>query len=165
MSNVGRYHLISHQTYTRIDMLIQIKSNLWNTVEADRSIQNERSLNPSDSTILTKGEVSFIYLSTKNVLIQTSYFADMIKEGTRSYMKKYCTQNQILTLIKTLEIVQSLCWSWITQFKDKLLFISSQGQVSQVLQSCLYFQGFWGSKLLNGCLVVCPSSLCLRAIQ
>ena len=65
-------------------------------------IQNERSL--------TNGEVSFIYLSTKNVLIQTSYFADMIKEGTRSYMKKYCTQNQILTLIKTLEIVQSLCW-------------------------------------------------------
>ena len=24
-------------------------------------------------------------------------------------------------------------------------------------QSCLYFQGFWGSKLLNGCLVVWPS--------
>ena len=32
-------------------------------------------------------------------------------------------------------------------------------------QSCLYFQGFWGSKLLNGCLVVWPSSRCLRGIQ
>ena len=65
-------------------------------------IQNERSL--------TNGEVSFIYLSTKNVLIQTSSFAYMIKGGTRSYMKKCRTRNQILTLIKTLEIVQSLCW-------------------------------------------------------
>ena len=27
-------------------------------------------------------------------------------------------------------------------------------------QICLYFQGFWGSKLLNGCLVVSPSNLC-----
>ena len=32
-------------------------------------------------------------------------------------------------------------------------------------QSCLYFQRFWGSKLLSGCLVVWPSNLCLRGIQ
>ena len=32
-------------------------------------------------------------------------------------------------------------------------------------QSCLYFQGFWGSKLLNDCLVVWPSNLCLQGIQ
>ena len=32
-------------------------------------------------------------------------------------------------------------------------------------QSCLYFPGFWGSKLLNGCLVVRPSNLCLQGIQ
>ena len=32
-------------------------------------------------------------------------------------------------------------------------------------QRCLYFQGFWGSKLLNGCFVVLPSKICLRVIQ
>ena len=32
-------------------------------------------------------------------------------------------------------------------------------------QSCLYFQGFWGSKLFNGCLVVWPSHICLGEIQ
>ena len=31
-------------------------------------------------------------------------------------------------------------------------------------QSCLYFQGFWGSKL-NGCLVVSLSNLYLEGIQ
>ena len=30
---------------------------------------------------------------------------------------------------------------------------------------CLYFPGFWGSKLLNGCLVVRPSNICLRGMQ
>ena len=29
----------------------------------------------------------------------------------------------------------------------------------------LYFQGFQGSKLLYGCLVIWPSSLCLRPMQ
>ena len=28
-------------------------------------------------------------------------------------------------------------------------------------KTCLYFQGFWGSKLFNGCLVVWPNDLCL----
>ena len=32
-------------------------------------------------------------------------------------------------------------------------------------QSCLHFQCFWDSKLLNGCLVVWLSNLCLRRIQ
>ena len=32
-------------------------------------------------------------------------------------------------------------------------------------QSCLYFQNFQGSKLLNGYLVVWPSNLCLGGIQ
>ena len=32
-------------------------------------------------------------------------------------------------------------------------------------QSCLYVQGFGGSKLLNGCFVVWPSNLCLQEIQ
>ena len=31
-------------------------------------------------------------------------------------------------------------------------------------QNCLYLQGFRGPKLLNGCLVVWPSNLCLRRI-
>ena len=32
----------------------------------------------------------------------------------------------------------------------------SSGQLGSGLspQNCLYFQGFWGSKLFNGCLVV-----------
>ena len=32
-------------------------------------------------------------------------------------------------------------------------------------QSCLYFLGFWGSKLLKGCFVVSPSNLCLWGMQ
>ena len=32
-------------------------------------------------------------------------------------------------------------------------------------QSCLYFQGFWSSELLNDCLVVWPSILSLPGIQ
>ena len=32
-------------------------------------------------------------------------------------------------------------------------------------QSCLYFEGFGDSKLLNGCLVVWTSNLCLRGIH
>ena len=32
-------------------------------------------------------------------------------------------------------------------------------------QSCLYFQGLPGSKLINGCVVVWTSNLCLREIQ
>ena len=31
-------------------------------------------------------------------------------------------------------------------------------------QRCLYFRRFWGSKLLNGCLVVWPSTLCLQGM-
>ena len=31
-------------------------------------------------------------------------------------------------------------------------------------QSCLYFQGFWGSKLFTGCLVVWPSNPYLRGM-
>ena len=31
-------------------------------------------------------------------------------------------------------------------------------------QPCLYFQSFWGSKLLNGCLVVLPSNQYLQGI-
>ena len=32
-------------------------------------------------------------------------------------------------------------------------------------RSCLYFQGFWGSKLLNGCLVVWPGNWGLLGIK
>ena len=32
-------------------------------------------------------------------------------------------------------------------------------------EKCSYFQGFWGSRLLNDCLVIWPSNLCLRGIQ
>ena len=32
-------------------------------------------------------------------------------------------------------------------------------------QSYLYFKGFWGSKLCNGCLVVWSNKLCLRGMQ
>ena len=32
-------------------------------------------------------------------------------------------------------------------------------------QSCLYYQGFWASKLLSGSLVVRPSKLCLQGIH
>ena len=32
-------------------------------------------------------------------------------------------------------------------------------------QGCWYFQVFWGKKLLNVCIVVWPSNLCLRGIQ
>ena len=45
------------------------------------------------------------------------------------------------------------------------LFFYKQLRSGLSLKSCFYFQGFWGSKLLNGCFVVWPSNLCLRGIQ
>ena len=45
-----------------------------------------------------------------------------------------------------------------------LLFCKQLGPVLSPL-SWLNFQGFWSSELLNGCLVVLPSNLCLRGIQ
>ena len=48
---------------------------------------------------------------------------------------------------------------WIT------LFFYKQHGPRLSPQSCLNFPGFQGSELLNGCLVVLPSNLCLRGIQ
>ena len=48
---------------------------------------------------------------------------------------------------------------------DYTLFFYKQLGSGLSPQSCLYFQGFWVSKLLNGCLVVLPSNLCLRGLQ
>ena len=44
------------------------------------------------------------------------------------------------------------------------LFINNYGQAS-ALEVALCFPDFLGSKLLNGCLVVWPSNLCLQGIQ
>ena len=45
------------------------------------------------------------------------------------------------------------------------LFFYKQLGLGLSPQGYLYFQRFWGSKLLNGCLVVPPSNLCLQGIQ
>ena len=45
-----------------------------------------------------------------------------------------------------------------------LIFFYKQLASGLSSQSYLYFQGFYGSKLLDGCLVVWPSNLCLRGI-
>ena len=44
------------------------------------------------------------------------------------------------------------------------LFYTQLGS-ARIPQSCLFFQDFRGSKLLNGCLIVWPSNLCLLGIQ
>ena len=49
--------------------------------------------------------------------------------------------------------------SW--KLRDALIFYK-QPESGLSPQSCSYFQGFWGLKLLNGCLVVWPSNLCLQ---
>ena len=53
------------------------------------------------------------------------------------------------------------CWNLI---QNVHLFFFNEQLVSN-LQSCLYFQGFWGAKLLHSCLVVWPSNLCLRGVK
>ena len=45
------------------------------------------------------------------------------------------------------------------------LFFCKQLESGLSPQSCLYFQGFWGSKLLNGCFVVWQSDPYLRGIE
>ena len=45
------------------------------------------------------------------------------------------------------------------------LFFSMQLGSYPSPQNCLYFQGFWGLKLFNGCLAVWPNDLCLRRMQ
>ena len=47
----------------------------------------------------------------------------------------------------------------------RLHFFCKQLRSGLSPQNCLYFQGFWGTKLLNGCFVVWPSTLCLREMQ
>ena len=44
-------------------------------------------------------------------------------------------------------------------------FFHKQLESDLIPQSCLYFQGFQGSKLLIGCLVVCSRNLCPRRTQ
>ena len=46
-----------------------------------------------------------------------------------------------------------------------LIFFNKQLDSGLSPQSCLHFQVFWDLKLLNGCLVVRPSNLCVREIQ
>ena len=53
---------------------------------------------------------------------------------------------------------------YYAQFTIHLFFHQQLGRGLSP-QSCLYFQGFGGSKLLNSCLVVWPSNLCLRGIR
>ena len=50
-------------------------------------------------------------------------------------------------------------------FCELHLFFYKQLGSGLSLYSCLYFQGFWGSKLLIGFLVVWPSNLCRRGIH
>ena len=57
-------------------------------------------------------------------------------------------------------------WFLVVSEKSGRAYTFSYKQLGSGLspQSCLYLQGFWGPKLLNGCLVVWPSNLCLRRI-
>ena len=56
----------------------------------------------------------------------------------------------------------SLFQSNVHKFQYTLFFYKQLGSGLSP-KGCLYFQGFWGSKLLNGCLVVWPNNLCLQS--
>ena len=60
-----------------------------------------------------------------------------------------------------------MCWNHklFCEIIDYTYFVYKQLGSGLNPQSCLYFQGFGGSKLLNGCLIVWRSNLCLRGIQ
>ena len=60
---------------------------------------------------------------------------------------------------------QSEFWEMILGYCNKLFFYKELVGSALSPQSCLYFQGFQGSNLLNVCLVVLPSNLCLRGIE
>ena len=69
--------------------------------------------------------------------------------------------------MKSSEAVTRMCstkevFSKISQNSQKNTNVRGSGLSPQ---NCLYFQGFRGSKLVNGCLVVSPSKPCLRRIQ
>ena len=54
---------------------------------------------------------------------------------------------------------------FFSQFCCTLIFIYKQLGSGVGPQSCLYFQGFMGSRLLNVCSAVWSSNLCLQGIQ
>ena len=70
-----------------------------------------------------------------------------------------------------LSLAQLQTQHWSNQKDNKWLFVGYTFFFYKILgsglipQSCSYFQGFWGSKLLNVRLVVWPSNLCLRKMQ
>ena len=66
--------------------------------------------------------------------------------------------------IKNLEELLLLCSMFVCALRIKYIFYKQLGS-GLSRQSCLYFQGFRGSKLLNGCLAVWTSNLCLPGIQ
>ena len=74
--------------------------------------------------------------------------------------KKYPSRSRQLFSIKWLRISFPICRS----VKLHLFFYKQLGS-GLSFQSCFYFQGFWGSKLLNSCFVVWSSNLCLRGKQ
>ena len=84
-----------------------------------------------------------------------------------SLENKYLPQCKLIIKVKfdfTL-IWKFMCIKNILIRKYTLCFFYKQLGSSLSPQNCLHFQGFWGSKLLNGSLVVWPSNLYLWGIQ
>ena len=68
----------------------------------------------------------------------------------------------IIIIIKELkEMKFNFCRVFLLCYTFCVFFYTRSGLSPQ---HCLYFQSFWGSKLLNGCLVVLPSNQYLQGI-
>ena len=65
----------------------------------------------------------------------------------------------VALLIKVLLIKKSVYYRKIKMIWDYTFFYKQLGSDLNS-QSCLYFQRFRGSELLNGCLIIWPSNLC-----
>ena len=58
--------------------------------------------------------------------------------------------------------VLTLDWDSYRDAQQFTYFFLQELGSGLIPQSCLYFEVVWDSKLLNGCLVVWPSNLCLQ---
>ena len=76
-------------------------------------------------------------------------------DGNRNIKIKWTTKAPgIIQYSKILQILEFFLFSLITLF----FFLCEQLESGLSPQSCLYFRGFWGSQLLNGCFVVLPDN-------
>ena len=138
-------------------------------------MDGRRLLNLYLQTLLFHGFLRFFFLSTllyitevKNMHCATSFCrkktANLIERMRQRLRRK--KMNYFLHVYNPDMLFIGHYYSLSRpKFRSLHLFFYKQLGSGLKRQSCLYFQGFWGSKLRNRCLIVLPSNLCQWGTQ